>query len=372
MNQDAFLHALESGLAPLREAERRQALDYYAELIADGVENGLAEEDVIAGFGAPEQIAAQLCAEAGRAGRQPGGAPAEALREYVPEGPIHTVTLQTRYTGVRVVPSADGRVRIWFAPRAHETVTAREADGVFQFIHKPSLFGSNGWVEIFCERREAVLELPQGFAGTACAQTANAALHAERLTLGGKLQLVTSNSGIAAEQCACGTLMAKTSNSGVRLSDVTAEVCEVASSNGRIAAERCALGTFLAKTSNAGIQLCGASGESCEAVTDNARVTAEQCRFAERLWLTTSNGPIHVQRIAARDVSLSTTNGVLKGTLLGRAEDYAITSRTSNAKNNLRDSFPQGGPNRLHAVTSNGRIALEFLGDAPPAEETRA
>ena len=63
MNRETFLNELMAGLTQLGPVEQRQVADYYNELIFDGVENGKPEEEIIAGFGAPEEIAAQIRAE---------------------------------------------------------------------------------------------------------------------------------------------------------------------------------------------------------------------------------------------------------------------------------------------------------------------
>ena len=57
MNRETFLNELMAGLTQLGPVEQRQVADYYNELIFDGVENGKPEEEIIAGFGAPEEIA---------------------------------------------------------------------------------------------------------------------------------------------------------------------------------------------------------------------------------------------------------------------------------------------------------------------------
>ena len=188
MNKAEFLGALENALTALRSEDRQQVLDYYAEMIEDGVENGASEEEIIEQFNAPEQIAAQLSAEYGTLQRV---SPAhkrgtEQTREYGPEGPVHTAAIRLHDVRVRVVPSPDGRLRVRFAPIEGEQVTTQEANGVFQFIHKPTLFSTNGWFVIFTGLREAVVELPQGFAGTVCVKTSNASIHADDLTQEGE------------------------------------------------------------------------------------------------------------------------------------------------------------------------------------------
>ena len=68
MNRETFLNELMAGLTQLGPVEQRQVADYYNELIFDGVENGKPEEEIIAGFGAPEETRASRLLR-GRPGR---------------------------------------------------------------------------------------------------------------------------------------------------------------------------------------------------------------------------------------------------------------------------------------------------------------
>ena len=63
MRRDEFMNALRQKIAPLSEGERDMAMDYYNEMIADKLEAGLDEEEVIAQFGPVEEIADKLIAE---------------------------------------------------------------------------------------------------------------------------------------------------------------------------------------------------------------------------------------------------------------------------------------------------------------------
>ena len=64
MNQQEFLRALESQIAILPETERRKSLDYYSEMIADIMEDGLSEEQAIKRLGTVEDISREILAGA--------------------------------------------------------------------------------------------------------------------------------------------------------------------------------------------------------------------------------------------------------------------------------------------------------------------
>ena len=64
MNKTEFIDELYHLLNHLSKAERQQHLDYYEEMIADRMEDGLAEEEAVAALGRPADIAAQILGEA--------------------------------------------------------------------------------------------------------------------------------------------------------------------------------------------------------------------------------------------------------------------------------------------------------------------
>ena len=75
MNRKAFLRELKGRIAALPEAERDQKLAYYAEMIDDRVEAGMAEEEAVAALGTMEEIAAEALQGAPQmraSGRRPG------------------------------------------------------------------------------------------------------------------------------------------------------------------------------------------------------------------------------------------------------------------------------------------------------------
>lgn len=63
MNKTEFLAELRAHLSGLPEADREQAVAYYAEIIEDRTEDGAKEEEVIAALGSPEEIAKQVIGE---------------------------------------------------------------------------------------------------------------------------------------------------------------------------------------------------------------------------------------------------------------------------------------------------------------------
>jgi len=68
MNKKGFLRALSRKLRPLSHDERQASLAYYTEMIQDGMEEGLSEEQAVMRLGSVDEIAGQLL-QHGSAGR---------------------------------------------------------------------------------------------------------------------------------------------------------------------------------------------------------------------------------------------------------------------------------------------------------------
>lgn len=60
MNKQEFLLALRGALADLPEADIKASLDYYAEIIDDQIEEGIAEADAVASLGSVVAVAEQI------------------------------------------------------------------------------------------------------------------------------------------------------------------------------------------------------------------------------------------------------------------------------------------------------------------------
>ena len=71
MTKTAFLTELERELASLPAMDRERSLRYFDEMIADRVEEGLTEEEAVAGLGSVKEIAAEILSEGGGEGDTP-------------------------------------------------------------------------------------------------------------------------------------------------------------------------------------------------------------------------------------------------------------------------------------------------------------
>lgn len=63
MNKAEFLHALDQRLTSLAESDRKRSVNYFAEIIDDRVEEGMGEEEAVAGLESIDDIVERILAE---------------------------------------------------------------------------------------------------------------------------------------------------------------------------------------------------------------------------------------------------------------------------------------------------------------------
>lgn len=355
MNRHQFLEEFLNALGPLSEEERRQIADYYEELICDGLEEGLSEEEVLARFGSPAEAAERFRAE------NPAAAQDCALAPFTPSGEVRVLDLSAKDVPLRLSSVPDGPLRITFRfdPEKARVQSWQEGD-VWFFRHTPlrkrlrDFFGLGG------PREEITVLVPESFAGRLRLHTENAKITGESLPALEELTAGTSNTALRLERFGAVSCSLKTSNASVRIAGFSGNDLQVKTTNGTVEANAVQCGTQLWESRNGPVRLTGLQAASLSAATSNSRVTAADCRAAE-LSLATSNGSIVLDRVQGDQLRFATSNAAITGTVLGRMEDYRLEGCTSNAPSNLPTLAGADRAKLLTAATSNGRIQIDFI-----------
>ncbi|MDD4773778.1 MAG: DUF4097 family beta strand repeat-containing protein [Eubacteriales bacterium] len=256
---------------------------------------------------------------------------------------LGAVEISDRDTGIEIVPAGGSRLRVTYYESEKIYYVITLTDGVLR-VEKQ---GPAKWYDnIFdlIQRKKLILSLPCNFTGDISAVTANAAIAAEDVTVS-EMGMRTSNGAVKCGGLNVKRLVAETSNSGVILSALRAEDDIVArTSNGKVDLSRVRCASLRAVTSNGAVKLSSVNaGRGIDARTSNGKIAFDDIEFETELTLTTSNGSI-------------------KGSVGGKMSDYTIRSAASNGRNNLPGHIT-GGDRQITATTSNGAIDIEFCGD---------
>lgn len=335
MKREEYLSKLKLTLQGEEFAQVEEAIAYFDELLQDRMaDENLDEEAAVATMDPPEKAAAMLheysppqerSERAGEAGQAGGETPFAGVK-----------TIRVKAEGVRAIRVRDRNMRIILTGGKGGDIVIRHPeservkydfaleDGRLALIRQPwdlslGLFQSLG---LDREMREVRLEVPEDLASELDLHTSNAGVDVRGVNLWGQALLATSNASVT-------------------LSQLTAKRLEATASNGSISLE--------------GVR----AAADVTAVTSNAKIRANGVVAPQALTLKTSNSSIHVEAVTSREITLTTSNGAVKGTLPGSIREYSVQSATSNGKNSLPARMG-GGDKQLQVRTSNGTIDLRF------------
>lgn len=384
MTKEEYLKAFLEALEPLSDDERQQLRDYYEEMLCDGLEQGLTEEECVARFGDPVKAAAQFQEEYAQEPDQVQPATSSLMPLKQPEGKFHTLNLAAESLRIEVEPRQESDFRIAFTPDPNlDIIESEERDGVWFFRHKLKKRLAHMFFGIR-RRGESVItvQVPDSFNGTLLIQTSNAKIHCASIQNLPRISLVSSNGGVEAENTGSEDFYCKTCNAHIRLTKLQAlsgGKLEAITSNGKIQGDGLKFGQVFCKTCNAGISCSQVSCDSLEAQTSNGRIDARDCAASclislvssnnsvageklqsETITLSTSNGGVSVRDLSGSHIALRTSNASITGTVRGDMREYATEGKTSNGSCNIPNLRYPDQQKEFSAVTSNGKIHVDF------------
>lgn len=351
MNRADFLETLSQALQGMPDQERQDALNYIEELIEDiREEKGMTEVEAIASLGSIEQIARSIH-------QAPAAQTAPAPPVQAPDSSYGRKTITAKAASVRSVVIHSSNNIISLLPGRHDEVeliyTQDERDiydfslenGEMRLIRRPlEGFHILDYLRFGRGTPTISLKVPRDFAASCSLRTSNAPIEIKGVDFWGQLSARTSNAGIDCEQGSSqADLKLKASNGSIRLQGLKVK------------------GELEAQTSNSKLSARDVQAERVTLITSNSRLTAENIATPGILQLQTSNGGLRFSGLSASEIRLQTSNARVEGSVAGRAEDYSITSQTSNGKDNLA-GLRGSGAKRLSVRTSNGAIKVDFEG----------
>ena len=323
MNKKVFFEELFREIDFFEQKEKDEIRAYYEELIMDGMEAGVSEEEVIERLDSPKEIANRLKGEYAHSEKKNADATQKEHGVYSPQGNVNTVKIQAEDRGIHLVESQDQQLRICYEAQDDDEIIYYEADGMFYFKQKQRSRFNFLKFRIQTNVAPIIVEIPQN-----------------QMKL---VELTTKNGGIRCKQVAIASaLFIETSNGGIRLEQVQADAIDI-------------------HTTNAGIIIQSVLANRCSAKSTNSAIKVNNCKMRQQLNLRTTNGSLKFEEVDAMELDLSTTNGSIKGKILGNPEDYQIYSHTTNGSNNLPNGWGKGKERKISASTSNGTIAVEFV-----------
>lgn len=376
MTKNEYLITLAAKLQKLTDDPRKiypelkSMIEFYQEMVEDKIEDGMTEEEAVAAMETPDEIVERLKREFGETAVEESTAetpvqPAEnsraMRREYNPDK-VNMVRVIDGDHRVKLIRGAQVAVNYEDDPNGKYEVSLENGVLTLKYIaEKRSFFRSIfGWRQT---QQEVTVELPDGWAGTADISTMNVSIYASVAI--DTLLLHTTNGSIVLDDVRASRISGSTTNGAIKIEDVKFEDMELGTYNGRIVVNGICGSMAKLTSSNATANVQDATVNDLFIKSSNGGLRIEDVTGG-KLHAQTSNGSVKVSGINAEDVTLISSNGSISGDICGEMTDYAVTSKTSNGKNNL----PNGtaGARKLDVRTSNASIAIEFVGNIDAGE----
>lgn len=340
MNKTQFLEELSRRLEGLSDAERRIALDFYAELISDRMEEGMSEEEAVAALGSIDQIvrdaAPELQSMVQSKPQTPPSMPDRSRTAF--HEPVRAISSSSGSANISVLCAAlpEGTTALveYRLPK-DASCTCRIQDGML-------------YVQYTSQRRTfSLMELLRGETGASIQVTL-----ADRALVRGE---ITSSSGdaVLSGLAFSGSLNVSSSSGDISLKDVSAQgECSVSSHSGDLTLFTFASGSLRAQTvsGDANLQNARIDGPcTVQSTSGDTLIVDAQCGGALQLYST--SGDVEARDVFAGDVSASAVSGDV---MLRRIEGRSASAESSSgdvALENIRSDS-------VTAVSKSGDIEV--------------
>ena len=127
--------------------------------------------------------------------------------------------------------------------------------------------------------------------------------------------------------------------------------------NGALDLADLAFSELTAETKNGSIDLEDIAAETVSAKVGNGSVVLKNVACA-RTRAEVSNGSVALERLQSDDIALTAGNGSVKGTVVGKEENYSVTASCGLGSCNLQSR--EGGADRLEVRVGNGSVEMSF------------
>ena len=298
MNKNQFLEELSRRLEGGSDAERKIALDFYAEMISDRMEEGMTEEEAVAALGSIDQIIRDAAPELQRMAQpEPPTPPSmpDRSRTLLRE-PVRAISASSGSANISVLCAAlpEGTTALveYRLPK-DASCTCRIQDGML-------------YVQYTSQRRTfSLMELLRGETGASIQVTL-----ADSALVRGE---ITSSSGdaVLSGLAFSGSLNVSSSSGDISLKDVSAQgECSVSSRSGDLTLYTFASGSLCMQTTSGGADLQNARIDgpcTVQSTSGDALIVDAQCGGA--LQLCSTSGDVEARDIFTADVSASAVSG---------------------------------------------------------------
>lgn len=343
MGKEKFIDELKNKLNYLSQEEREKVVTYYNEIIDDKIEDGMTEGDAVLSLGSMDEIEEMIREEVGNSKKETDVK--GERKKYICKNDVGIIHVSDKNTSIEINPTSGEKVYIEYYEDEYNKYDILENEDTIlikklsypRYIIFKGFFGS-------LIKTKLIINIPLK-------------------SMVNKLEVLTTNASINCIDLSVPRIELESNNGAINIKNID-------SSNG-----------IKLQTTNAKLDICSVKSHSMiECDTSNAAIVLQDVKSNDNIKLKTINGTVKINSVDSKNLTVKTSNGSIKfdyinveehidlkssnadirGNIKGKIEEFNITSKTSNAKNNLPTSLKLGNKN-LTAITSNGSINVEFI-----------
>ena len=266
--------------------------------------------------------------------------------------------------GINIQPSPDDEIRITYYENRKKSYDINiSASGELSVICRSDMKWYD-YIGIFNSdwyNTTVTILIPESLSAEVKLNTSNGRIDVENVNVD-KFYAKTSNGSINLESVYIDGPVSLTSNNGrVSVNNTSsAGHFEIDTSNGAIKVENLtAGGKISADNKNGSINFQNVKADGAVLIkSSNGALIAKNTVANGNFEMNVSNGRIEIERIVGYDITLRSSNGSIKGTVIGSTAEYSVVARASNGSVSAPSS--SNGEKVLDIKTSNGAIKVEF------------
>ena len=372
MTKQEFLDKLEAGLAGTNEEE--QVLEFYREMIADRVEDGMSEEEAVAQVGTVEEILASCVQSVTVVPRQ----------NTEQTGEIRRVVIREREFDIQILPTEEPCYRLEGQDRYHEVCLE---NGTLRILRNKEplprrLFSSqSGEMTLYLPRgcyesldittASGNMEIQQDFASVRVSGASSDITLSG--TFGGRVDIQTASGDVELNGVFGDTLQVQTASGDVALTGRFSGADQVQTRSGEIEAREAGFGSIGLRTASGDVALHNVLADTLEihcasGDLDLNRVCGQTLVLESKsgdmdlmdtlskgsFRCKTVSGDMELRRVDGPDMDLETVSGDISGFLL---HGKHFTTRTVSGDFALCGGTPEGNC-RIVTVSGDVRLGL--------------
>ena len=341
MDKKEFMSELKEKLCGLPKKELEERLSFYGEMIDDRIEEGLSEEEAVNATGGADEVAGQVL----------GDIP---LFTRVIEQNFKNISIDVSSSRLFLKPAKDGICKAVWEKGAKFCALAEVKEDTL-YIRTPDKKEENGIENNSFKDAEITLYIPVREYGRFELTAFSEEIYVSGAFTFESLKITNKFSYIICVGFTANTVELNMDSGYIRTIYISSRDINLSAVSGDVVFERSEAKKITVKTVSGDVSVCNAKLDGLVAETSSGDVKLTEVTAENGLELQTSSGDVIFDRSDAKEITVHTASGEVRGSLLS---DKVFVCKSSSGKINVPGTVTGG---KCSVETDSGDINLVIL-----------